>query len=119
MPESHAYSAIREMSNISNYYFPTSKTEHYKWCKTFADLTRRLYHKTAVDMEASGALTPAGLDPIFRTFFITVLKREDVFRIMDMYTVEGYKTLFIMNSRKSWLKITYFIKIIIISFGIY
>ena len=93
MPESHAYSAIREMSNISNYYFPTSKTEHYKWCKTFADLTRRLYHKTAVDMEASGALTPAGLDPILRTFFITILKREDVFRIMDMYTIEGYKTL--------------------------
>jgi len=93
MTESHAYSAIREMSTTSYYYFPTSKIEHYKWCKTFADLIRRSYRKTAVGMEACGALTPAGLDPILRTFFITILKREDVLRIMDMYTVEGYKIL--------------------------
>jgi len=93
MPECHAYSAIREMSNTADYYFPISKIEHFKWCKTFADLTRKSYRKTAIAMEACGALTPSGLDPIFRRFFITILKREHVLRIMDMYAIEGYKTL--------------------------
>ena len=42
----------------------------------------------------SGALTPEGLDPIFRRLFATVLKKEHVYRILDIYTIEGYKVIF-------------------------
>lgn len=46
----------------------------------------------------SGALDPQGLDPIFRRFFIGVLKKEHVLRILDMYTYEGYKVIFRLGS---------------------
>jgi hypothetical protein len=39
-------------------------------------------------------LTPDGLDPIFRRLFATILKKEHVYRILDIYTIEGYKVLF-------------------------
>lgn len=94
MPESNAYACIREMSNTSRYYFPMSKIEHLSWCKTFGDLMRKMYPQTAVAMARCGALTPDGLDPIFRRFFVTILKREHVFRILDIYTIEGYKVIF-------------------------
>lgn len=44
--------------------------------------------------DESGALTPDGLDPIFRRLFSTILRREHVMRILDIYTIEGYKTIF-------------------------
>ena len=98
MPTSFVYSTIREMSNTSDYYFPMSKTEHLAWCKTFGDLMRKMYPKTYRAMKRCGALAPDALDPIFRHFFITVLSREDVLRIVDLYTVEGYKvsSLFVL-----------------------
>jgi len=95
MPESYAYSTIREMSNASDYYFPMSKVQHYLWCKTFADMMRKMYPQAAVKMKVCGVLmTPDELDPIFRRFFVTILKREYVLRLVDMFTIEGYKVLF-------------------------
>mmetsp|Transcript_4011 Transcript_4011/g.7709 ORF Transcript_4011/g.7709 Transcript_4011/m.7709 type:complete len:624 (+) Transcript_4011:140-2011(+) len=94
MPESNAYACIREMSHSNSFYFPLSKIEHLSWCKTFGDLMRKMYPPTALAMARCGALTPEGLDPIFRRFFVTILKREHVLRIMDIYTIEGYKVIF-------------------------
>lgn len=98
MTESYAYASIREMSNTSDHYFPMSKVEHFSWCKTFADIMGRLYPQTAAVMSKSGVMTPSGLDPIFRRFFITILPRDQVLRIVDIYVVEGYKTLFRIGS---------------------
>lgn len=94
MPVSYAFCAIREMTNTENYYLPLSKVEYLTWCKTFGDLMRRMYPQTAVIMKKCGALTPDGLDPIFRRFFVTILTREQVCRILDIYFIEGYKAIF-------------------------
>lgn len=94
MPLSYAYSAVREMTNTESYYLPMSKAEHLSWCKTFGDLMKKMYPQTAVIMNKCGALTPDGLDPIFRRFFVPILKREQVMRILDIYFIEGYKTIF-------------------------
>ncbi len=94
MPTSYAFASIREMKNTESYYFPMSKVEHLSWCKTFGDLMRRMYPQTAQTMSNCGALTPDGLDPIFRRFFVSILKREQVLRILDIYFIEGYKAIF-------------------------
>lgn len=94
MPVSYAYASIREMANTEEYYFPMSKVEHFSWCKTFGDLMRRMYPQTAIVMARCGALTPDGLDPIFRRFFVPIMKREQVLRILDIYFIEGYKAIF-------------------------
>jgi hypothetical protein len=94
MPVSYAYAAIREMANTEDYFFPMSKVEHFSWCKTFGDLMRKMYPQTARVMSNCGAMTPDGLDPIFRRFFVTILKREHVLRILDIYFIEGYKAIF-------------------------
>jgi hypothetical protein len=94
MPVSYAYASIREMKNTESYYFPMSKVEHLSWCKTFGDLLNRMYPQTAVIMKRCGALTPEGLDPIFRRFFVPIMTREQVHRILDIYFIEGYKTIF-------------------------
>lgn len=93
-PESYAYATIREMKNCGNYYFPLSKIEHFSWCKTFTDILAKMYTKTALAMSSCGVLTPDGLDPIFRRFFVSILPREDVMKILDIYTIEGYKVIF-------------------------
>jgi len=94
MSESYAYATIREMKNCGNYYFPLSKVEHYSWCKSFTDILAKMYTKTAIAMSNCGVLTPDGLDPIFRRFFVTILPRDDVMKILDIYMIEGYKVIF-------------------------
>lgn len=95
MPESYAYSTIREMVHEDSLYFlPVSRVEHLAWCKTFADLMRRCFPQTAAVMEHIGALTPLGLDPIMKRFFVTLLKRKHVMRIMDIFTGEGAHAIF-------------------------
>ena len=95
MPESYAYSTIREMVHEdSSYFLPFSRVEHLAWCKTFADLMRKCFPQTAAVMETIGALTPLGLDPIMKRFFVTLLKREHVMRIMDIFTGEGAHAIF-------------------------
>jgi hypothetical protein len=95
MPESYAYATIREMVHEdSSYFLAVSRVEHLAWCKTFADLMRRCFPQTAAVMEQIGALTPLGLDPIMKRFFVTLLKREHVMRIMDIFTGEGAHAIF-------------------------
>ena len=45
-------------------------------------------------MEEIGALHPIGLDPILKRFFIPLLRRKHVLRIMDIYTGEGSHAIF-------------------------
>lgn len=97
MPESYAYATIREMIHYnedSSYFLAVSRVQHLAWCKTFADLMRRCFPQTAEVMAQIGALTSHGLDPIMKRFFVTLLKREHVMRIMDIYTGEGAHAIF-------------------------
>ena len=50
MPVSYAYTCLREMTNAGDHYFPMSKVEHLSWCKTFANLMRKMYPQTALMM---------------------------------------------------------------------
>ena len=90
MPESYAYATIRQMvAEDSSYYVAVSRVQHLAWCKTFSDLMKQCFPQTAAVMEQIGALTPAGLEPILKRFFVPLLRRKHVLRIMDIYTGEG------------------------------
>jgi len=94
MPESYAYATLREMINESSRFFAVGKIEHYSVCRAFADVMKMLYPQTALEMEEIGALSPKGLDPIFRRFFTSLMRYEHVLRIMDLFTLEGMKVIF-------------------------
>mmetsp|Transcript_11663 Transcript_11663/g.24020 ORF Transcript_11663/g.24020 Transcript_11663/m.24020 type:complete len:497 (-) Transcript_11663:75-1565(-) len=94
MDEAYAYATIRQMLEDSSHFFPLSRTEHVALCKTFGDLMLKLYPQTHAIMQSIGMLTPGALDPIFKRFFVTILRTEHVKRIMDLYTLEGLDTLF-------------------------
>lgn len=77
MPESYVFATIREMINDSSHFLPSSQKAYYAWCKTYAYFVERLFPSTFKVMEKCGALDPhSGLDPIFKRFFVTLLKRE-------------------------------------------
>lgn len=94
MPTSYAFCSIREMAHNSSWYFPISQVEHRAWCCAFRDVLGKLHPHTAATMDGNGSSSPEGLDPIFRHFFLPILPYENVLRIMDIYTYEGYKILF-------------------------
>lgn len=45
-------------------------------------------------MEHIGALDPIGLTPILKRFFVPILRREHVHRVMDIFTGEGAHAIF-------------------------
>lgn len=45
-------------------------------------------------MEHIGALEPIGLTPILKRFFVPLLRREHVLRVMDIFTGEGAHAIF-------------------------
>lgn len=45
-------------------------------------------------MEQIGALEPIGLTPILKRFFVPLLRREHVLRVMDIFTGEGAHAIF-------------------------
>mmetsp|Transcript_22155 Transcript_22155/g.32719 ORF Transcript_22155/g.32719 Transcript_22155/m.32719 type:complete len:587 (+) Transcript_22155:61-1821(+) len=94
MPAPYAFYALREMSHNSSNYFPITQLEHYGWCHAFANILKRLHPQTAASMEQNGSLTPEGLDPIFRHFFLPILPYDCVLKILDIYTLEGHKVIF-------------------------
>lgn len=95
MPESYAYATIRQMvADDSSFFLAVSRVEHLAWCKTFSDLMRRCFPQTAAVMEQIGALKPNGLEPILKRFFVPLLRRKHVLRIMDIYTGEGAHAIF-------------------------
>ena len=92
MPESCAFATIREMLKDHSYFFPISRSQQKAWCKTFSYLMKKLYPSTTKALIKNGVLTQAnGLDPIFQRFFIPILKKDHVLRIMDIYFIEGFK----------------------------
>jgi len=94
MSEPYAFYAIREMTHEAPYFFPITQLEHQAWCRTFIDILKRLHPQTAGAMEHNGSLTPDGLEPIFRHFFLPIMPYESVLRILDIYTLEGHKVIF-------------------------
>lgn len=94
MSESYAYTSLREMSNMSSFYFPTSRREHTAWCATFREVFMKLHPATAEYLDDRGVLDVDGMAPLFADFGVSVLKFETVQRMMDIYSLEGYKVLF-------------------------
>lgn len=98
MSESYAYCMLREMAHSASYYFAVSPLEQVAWCRAFMDILNRLHPQTAKclrDAHVEGQNGRySGLDPIFKNFFTPILKFVHVLRIMDIYTLEGYKVIF-------------------------
>jgi len=95
MPESCVYQTVREMIEHGGTKFMTStQLDYYSNCRTFGDLMKRFYPKTAKEMTEIGALSPIGLEPIFNRFFIPILPFRYVMRIMDFFTLEGQTVIF-------------------------
>ncbi|KAL7543321.1 hypothetical protein ACHAXR_012633 [Thalassiosira sp. AJA248-18] len=95
MPESYAYATIRQMvADDSSYFLAVSRVQHLAWCKTFSDLMKRCFPQTAAVMEQIGALSPIGLEPILKRFFVPLLRRKHVLRVMDIFTGEGAHAIF-------------------------
>lgn len=92
--ESYAFAAVREMGHAVQWYFPCSRIEHAAWCCTFADVLRKLHLQTADYLEDRGVFDVVALAPIFRDFFVGVMPLPYVLRILDIYTLEGYKVIF-------------------------
>ena len=77
MPESYAFATLREAINDSSHFLPLSQKVYYSWCKTYSYFVERYFPVTYKIMEKCGALDPrSGLDPVFKRFFITLLRRE-------------------------------------------
>lgn len=95
LQESYAYATIRQMvADDSTYFLAVSRVQHLAWCKTFSDLMRRLFPQTAEVMESINAFTPIGLEPILKRFFVPILRRKHVLRIMDIFSGEGAHAIF-------------------------
>jgi TBC1 domain family member 24 len=94
MSESYAFTAMREMGHAVAYYFPSSRIEHSAWCSAFGDILRKLHPQTASYLDDRGVLDIDGLSPIFNDFFIDIIPFEYIQRIMDIYTLEGFKVLY-------------------------
>lgn len=94
MPASYTYATIREMINDTSQFTPVSQKEYYSWCKTYSFYVKKQSSAHFCVMESCGALKPEGLDPIFKRFFISILKRKDVLHFMDIYLVESCKAYF-------------------------
>ena len=94
MDESYVYATIRKMLENSSHFIALSKVEYLAWCKSFGDLMKRIYPETHYVLEHIGLLKPSALDPIFKRFFVTLLRLDHVKRLMDLFTLEGKETLF-------------------------
>ena len=94
MSESYAFCTIREMLHDNSWYMPICQKEHIAWCRTFADVMRKLHSATATYLEDRCVFDVENLAPMFQDFFVGTLPVNHVLRIMDIYTLEGMKALF-------------------------
>lgn len=96
MPESYVFATIREMIDDTSHFLPVSQRDYYAWCKTYAFFVEKMFPYHYKLMKKCGVLDPTtgGLDPIFKRFFVTLLKREDLLRFMDVFVIEGGKAIF-------------------------
>ena len=93
MSQSYAFTAIREMAHHSNWYWPCSRSEHVAHGRTFLDVLCKLHPSTAATIEHLDIGTKL-TDAIFQDLFIPLIPEENVFRIVDIYTLEGTKVLY-------------------------
>lgn len=93
MPESYAYCTIREMVS-SSYYLPVCQKDYYSWCKSFEVFVKRMSKEHHGVLSEIGVLTPEGLQPVFGRFFTTIMKRDDVLQFIDIFVVDGSKSMF-------------------------
>jgi hypothetical protein len=83
------------MGHAVTWYFPVSRSEHAAWCGAFTVVMKKLHPATAEYLEDRGILDSVeGLSPLFKDFLIEILPLKCVLRIMDLYTLEGFKVLF-------------------------
>ena len=94
MSEACTYLTLREMVQAGHKFLCLSRVKYFAACRTFGDMLKRFYPKTAKEMESIGALSPVGLEPIFGRFFIPVLPYRYVVRIFDLYAMEGLEVIF-------------------------
>ena len=92
MSESYTFCCLRELTHSASWYLPTHPREHEALRRTFRDVLYKLHPQTAEYLEDRGVLD--NLDPILKDFFIGLLPLPMVLRILDIYTLEGYKVLF-------------------------
>ena len=78
----------------SSYYLPVCQKDYYSWCKSFDAFVKRMSKDQWKLLSDLGVLTPENLEPVFRRFFVTILKREDVLHFMDIFLVDGSKAMF-------------------------
>ena len=93
MSESYVFTAIREMAKSSSFFMSSSRVESTAWCATFRVVLFKLHPATAEYLEDRGVLDVEGLVPLFQDFGLGVLPLPVVQRMMDIYTLEGYKVL--------------------------
>jgi hypothetical protein len=93
MSESYVFTSIREMAHHSTWYWATSKAEHVAYQRAFLDILSKLHPKTFRSMKAEKCAEKYA-SAIFSDFFQTILPQETVWKIMDIYTLEGSKVLF-------------------------
>jgi len=94
MPESYVYATLREMIGDTSNFLPVCLKDHYAWCKTYYFFVKRMFPQAYKVMMLCGAMTVEGLDPIFKRFFRTLLKPDDVLHFLDIFLVEGCKAIF-------------------------
>ena len=96
MPESFVFATIREMIDDTSHFLPVSQKDYYAWCKTYAFFVEKMFPHHYQLMRKCGVLDPlqGGLDPIFKRFFVTLLKRDDLLRFMDVFVIDGGKAIF-------------------------
>lgn len=94
MPEEYAFATIKDMINDTSHFLPVSQKDYYSWCHSYVFFVKRNFPDHYKLMTLCGALEDAALDPIFKRFFTTLLRPEDVLRFMDIFLVEGRKAVF-------------------------
>jgi hypothetical protein len=94
MSESYAFTAIREMAHGASWYIATSRREHLAHCRCFGVIIRKLHPHTAEYLEDRGVLDDKSLEKVFCDMFVGILPIHLVQRILDVYTLEGYKVLY-------------------------
>lgn len=93
MSESYAFTSIREMAKSASWFLASTRTESAAWCATFREVIFKLHSTTAEYLDDRGVLDVDGLTPLFHDFGLEVLPFPVVQRMMDLYTLEGYKVL--------------------------
>jgi hypothetical protein len=93
MSESYVFYACREMYRHSTWFFPISRSEHVATQRAFLDVLERLHPSTCLTMKEQDA-TDAFTKAVFQDFFSSIFPEWMVYRLMDMYSLEGSKVLF-------------------------